>query len=61
MKRMWGSGDGWGEERRIWWIVGTAVYHVQEVDVYSDQKDPAENLGGMTTEPLERRGANRPA
>jgi hypothetical protein len=25
MKRILGSGEGLGEERRIWWMVGTAA------------------------------------
>lgn len=43
------------ELRSIVWIVGTAVYQVQRVRESSDQKVEAENLGGMTTAPPERR------
>lgn len=37
------------------------VYQFEPVAVNSDQKIPAENLGGTTTLPPERSGARKPA
>lgn len=41
-------------------MVGTAVYHVQWVEVYVSQNEWALNFGGMTTDAPARRGARRP-
>lgn len=61
MNRILGRGDGIGLVKRMLWIVGTAVYQVHLVDAKSCQKRPAENFPGMTTLPLDRRGASKPA
>jgi len=61
IKRILGNGLGLGELSRIVWIVGTAVYQVHLVLEKSFQKRDAPNLSGMTIEPVERKGARRPA
>lgn len=60
MNLIGGMGEGRGEERRIEWMVGTAVYQLQCSVVKSRQKVWAENLGGMTTDEPARSGARRP-
>lgn len=60
MNRILGMGEGRGVERRIEWIVGTAVYQLQCSVVKSRQNVWAENLGGMTTDEPARSGARRP-
>lgn len=58
---MLGLVDGGGLLRRIWWMVGTAVYQLALCVIKSSQKVVALNLRGTTTEPPERRGARNPA
>lgn len=52
---------GGGLLRRIWWMVGTAVYQLALCSMKSCQNVVAENFGGTITEPPERRGARNPA
>lgn len=42
-------------------MVGTAVYQFALWAVKSAQKSDAENLGGTTTDPADRRGARKAA
>src|SRR5690242_200985 len=60
MKRISGLGLGGGFLRRIWWIVGTAVYQLALWLMKSVQNSEAENLLGTTMEPPVKRGARRP-
>ena len=60
MNLIGGMGEGRGEERRIEWMVGTAVYQLQCSVVKSLQNVWAENLGGITTDEPARSGARRP-
>jgi hypothetical protein len=61
IKRRFGIGDGCGDESRIWWMVGTAVYQLDSVETNSLQNTPALNLGGITTLPRARSAASKPA
>jgi len=58
---MFGIGFGRGDLRRIWWIVGTAVYQFASCVVKSFQNVDAENTGGTMTVPPDARGARKPA
>lgn len=61
MKRILGMGLGRGDFKRIWWMVGTAVYQFARWWVKSRQKVEAENLGGTMTVPPAAKGARNPA
>ena len=52
---------GKGLFKRIWWIVGTAVYQLALCVMKVSQKSDAEKRGGTMTEPPENSGARNPA
>ncbi|RKF60241.1 hypothetical protein OnM2_052035, partial [Erysiphe neolycopersici] len=61
MKRMMGIGSGRVFLRRIWCMVGTAVYQLALKASKSIQNSEAENLGGMIIDPPDPIGARKPA
>ena len=61
MNRILGLVVGGGFLRRIWWIVGTAVYQLALYVTKSSQNSEAENLRGTMTEPPDNSGARKPA